>query len=255
MPASSKAENRRPKAVVIDCAVADVRRFCTEHASAAQVKKYARFFTEGYDAYGIDKDTWAAHEGMIFERYHDALGLEGILALGDKLFESGKYEEGSFAIVTARPLIDTFDKAAVEHVGEWLETGVRNWAHTDVICGQLIGPCLLRGVVTPPDIARWTRSPSRWKRRAVPVSLLALLPDKASIAKMLSWIRPLMTDAERVVHQGTGWFLREAWKAEPATVEAFLLEWKDTAPRLIFQYATEKMTPAGKARFRRAKKG
>ena len=31
-----------------------------------------------------------------------------------------------------------------------------------------------------------------------------------------------------------------------------LLEWKDTAARLIYQYATEKMTPAGKARFRSA---
>jgi hypothetical protein len=36
-------------------------------------------------------------------------------------------------------------------------------------------------------------------------------------------------------------------------VEPFLLDWKDTAPRLIFQYATEKMTAADKARFRAAK--
>jgi 3-methyladenine DNA glycosylase AlkD len=253
MPAHSRAESRRPKAVVIDCAIADIRQFCTAHASAAQVKKYARFFTEGYDAYGIDKDTWEAHEGMIFERYHDALGLDGVLTLGDKLFASGKYEEGSFAIVTARPLLDVFDKDAVEHIGHWLEKGVRNWAHCDVICGQLIGPCLQRRVVKPADVARWTASPCRWKRRAVPVSMLALLPDKAPMAKMLSWMRPLMRDAERVVHQGTGWFLREAWKADAATVEAFLLEWKDTAPRLIFQYATEKMTPAGRARFKKAK--
>ena len=36
-------------------------------------------------------------------------------------------------------------------------------------------------------------------------------------------------------------------------MEAFLFEWKDRAARLIFQYATEKMTAAAKARFRRAK--
>jgi hypothetical protein len=29
--------------------------------------------------------------------------------------------------------------------------------------------------------------------------------------------------------------------------------YKDSAPRLIFQYATEKMSPEQKARFRRAK--
>ena len=37
-------------------------------------------------------------------------------------------------------------------------------------------------------------------------------------------------------------------------VEEYLLKYKDTAARLIFQYATEKMTPEGKARFRREKK-
>jgi 3-methyladenine DNA glycosylase AlkD len=63
-----------------------------------------------------------------------------------------------------------------------------------------------------------------------------------------------MLDAERVVQQGVGWFLREAWKKEPAPVEALLAEFKDTAPRLIFQYATEKMTPAQRTRFRAQKK-
>ena len=70
---------------------------------------------------------------------------------------------------------------------------------------------------------------------------------------LLRFIRSMMQDAERVVHQGLGWFLPEAWKVRPEAVEPFLLEWKDTAPRLIFQYATEKMSPRQKARFRRAK--
>jgi 3-methyladenine DNA glycosylase AlkD len=62
-----------------------------------------------------------------------------------------------------------------------------------------------------------------------------------------------MLDPDRVVHLGVGWFLREAWKVNPEPVEAFLLEWKDRAPRLIYQYATEKMTAAQKARFKKGK--
>jgi 3-methyladenine DNA glycosylase AlkD len=50
-----------------------------------------------------------------------------------------------------------------------------------------------------------------------------------------------------------GWFLREAWKVNAAEVEAFLLKYKDSAPRLIIQYACEKMTPENKQRFKRAK--
>jgi len=64
----------------------------------------------------------------------------------------------------------------------------------------------------------------------------------------------MMMQPEKVVHQGLGWFLREAWKVYPQPVEAFLLQWKETSPRLIFQYATEKMTPEEKARFKRTKK-
>jgi len=58
-------------------------------------------------------------------------------------------------------------------------------------------------------------------------------------------------DAEKVVQQGTGWFLRELWKQSPALVEAFLHRHKEDAPRLIVQYATEKMTAAQKQRFKR----
>ena len=41
------------------------------------------------------------------------------------------------------------------------------------------------------------------------------------------------------------------WKRRPKPVEAFLLRHKETAPRVIVQYATEKMDRAGKERFRR----
>jgi len=34
-----------------------------------------------------------------------------------------------------------------------------------------------------------------------------------------------------------------------------LLKWKNDAARVIFQYATEKMTPEQKKRFRKDKKG
>jgi 3-methyladenine DNA glycosylase AlkD len=56
------------------------------------------------------------------------------------------------------------------------------------------------------------------------------------------------------VHQGIGWYLREAWKLTPEPTEAFLLKWKETAARLIFQYACEKMTKEKKELFRRSKK-
>jgi len=233
-------------------AVAEVRAFCQANADPAVVKKYAKYFKEGYDGYGISKEVWEANRTRFYDKYRSELDLAGFLALGNRLFESGKYEEGSAAILSIRPFLDTFTPEAFQGVGQWLESGVRNWAHTDVICGELLSPCLKSGGITMAELDRWRQSDSKWKRRAVPVALLGLI-TRVETAKLLDFIRPLMMDTERVVHQGLGWFLREAWKKDPAPVEAFLLDWKDTAARLIFQYATEKMTPDQKNRFRKAK--
>jgi 3-methyladenine DNA glycosylase AlkD len=47
---------------------------------------------------------------------------------------------------------------------------------------------------------------------------------------LFSFIEPLMLDEQRVVQQGLGWFLREAWKLKRKETEAFLLKWKDESP-------------------------
>ena len=241
-----------PKTKILAKAVADVRAFCKEHADAAQAARYARFFTEGYDPYGITKEIWEANDRRFYEQYRERFGLSDFLDLGDVLFESGKYEEGSFAVTTLRPLRDQLTPEAFQRIGGWLENGVRNWAHSDIICSELLGPCLKRGVAGISDMSSWRGSKAKWKRRAVPVAMLALLDGRVKTESLLEFVRPLMQDGERVVHQGVGWFLREAWKKNPVPVEDFLMEWKDTAPRLIFQYATEKMSASGKARFRKA---
>jgi len=241
------------KSKILSAAAAEIRAFCSANADAAQAARYARFFKEGYDPYGISKEIWEANRLRFYDLYRDRFGLSDFLDLGDVLFESGKYEEASFAVTTLLPLLDQLTPEAFQRIGGWLERGVRNWAHSDIICGELLGPCLKRGVAGLSDMAAWRDSGSKWKRRAVPVAMLALLDDSVKTETLLKFVRPLMPDKDRVVHQGVGWFLREAWKRNAAPVEAFLTEWKDTAPRLIFQYATEKMSAAKKAQFRRIK--
>ncbi len=231
----------------------EIREFCARNASEAQRKKYAKFFTEGYDAYGVSKDIWEANRTRFYHAYKDRLGLTDFLDLGDLLFESGKYEEGSAAIVSVAEMLAEFTPDAFQRVGRWLERGVRNWAHSDVICGMILSPCLNKQVVGLSDLSSWRASASKWKRRAVPVTMLSLLGGKQRTVPLLKFIEPMMLDRERVVHQGLGWFLREAWKKDSIPVERFLRKWKEKAPRLIYQYATEKMSPEQKQRFRKAK--
>jgi 3-methyladenine DNA glycosylase AlkD len=232
---------------------AEIHAFCEAHADARQVARYARYFREGYDAYGVHQDVWEAQKDAWVAAHMKALGLEGVLDLGDRLVSTGKYEEGSFAIYFVLPFRDEFNPPTFDRLGAWLDNGLRNWAHTDILSGAVLGRFLEDRVVPISRMAGWRTATSKWKRRAVPVTLLALLDRPARVPALLRFVRPMMRDNERVVQQGLGWFLREAWKVRPDLVEPFLLEWKDTAPRLIFQYATEKMTPRSKARFRRTR--
>ena len=233
----------------------EIRAYCAAHADPKQATRYARYFKEGYDAWGLlDKNHpfFNAQQNEWLEHYR-GLGLRGFLKLGDLLFASGKYEEGAIAIRFVATFFDQIDAKAVARLGRWFHAGIGNWAHTDVLCGTLLAPLLQNGRIGLDVLAPWRESKLRFQRRAVPVAMLGLLKAKPDVRPLLAFLRPLMLDGERVVQQGLGWFLREAWKQQPKPVEAFLLEWKDQAPRLIFQYATEKMPAAARARFRRKK--
>jgi len=241
----------------VEALASEIRKYCASHADRKQARRWERYFTEGYDAWGLlDKNDplWHQKQTEWLEGYRD-IGLRGFLKLGEILFRSGKYEEGALAIRFAVTFRDQFDQKAVERLGKWFEAGIRNWAHTDVLCGEIIAPLLESGRVELETLAPWRESELKFQRRAVPVAMLRLLKVKPDAGPLLEFLRPMMTDPERVVGQGLGWFLRETWKKHPRPVEAFLLEWKDQAARVIFQYATEKMAPEARARFRRAKPG
>ena len=173
--------------------------------------------------------------------------------LCQRLVGTGKYEEASFAIVLTARIEEFHTPETFHHIARWFEVGIRNWAHTDVLCGLVLGPFLKKSVVALEAFLPWRESQWKYQRRAVPVATIEILDSQPGAARLLAFVEPLMMDGEKVVRQGMGWFLRELWKREPKPVEAFLLKYKDTAPRLIFQYATEKMTPAAKARFRRSR--
>jgi 3-methyladenine DNA glycosylase AlkD len=180
--------------------------------------------------------------------------MEGFLQLGDILVKTGKYEEASFAIWFVDCFKKEFTPATLERIGLWLDNGVCNWAHADVLSYKIFSELVSRKIVPYTAFAAWRTAESKWKRRVAPVSLIKSLPQYENIQDVLEFLTPMMMQPEKVVHQGLGWFLREAWKVYPLPVEEFLFSWKEKSPRLIFQYATEKMSPEQKDRFRRSKK-
>ena len=164
---------------------------------------------------------------------------EGICRGGELLFSSGKYEEGALAVQFIKEYRDELDHAAVAGIGLWFAAGLRNWAHTDVLCGEILSPLLTDGAHRDRDY------------RAVagfgtPVSAAGSSGDDAGAdpkgRRCAAAVEVCGTAGPGASGAPGARMVCEAWKKQPAPVEAFLLKWKDGAARLIFQYATEKMT-------------
>ena len=156
--------------------VAEIRAYCAAHEDPQQAAKYARYFREGYDAWGImgkEDPLWNAKKEEWLERYRKT-GLRGTLKLGELLFAGGKYEEGAIAVQFAARLRDQFDGKLFAGLGAWFAAGIGNWAHTDVLCGEVIAPLVEEGRIGLPDLAPWRASRFPYQRRAVPVALLGL---------------------------------------------------------------------------------
>ncbi len=231
----------------------EIRRFCEKNANPEIERKYSRYFTEGYDAYGLDPKTFESQRDKWLKQWEQDFTLDDYVLLGDKLIATGKYEEASFAIGFIYSLTDKFAAETFDKLGDWLEKGIVNWAHTDVLSGKALSYFITEKIVDIESLKKWNDSKSKWKRRSVPVILIDVLKMDVSLEKLFHTIEPLMLDGEQFVQKGLGWFLREAWKIDHEKTENFLLQWKDTCGRTIIQYATEKMDKENRSRFRRAK--
>ncbi|MFC2101975.1 DNA alkylation repair protein [Bacteroidota bacterium] len=229
----------------------DIRHFCEDHADPAIVQKYARYFKEGYDGYGVASGEFMAKVKELLSS--GTLTMEMVIEASFELVKSEKYELPSFAMQLLKGFSKEFTKETFRVIEQWFPIGIRNWAHTDGLCSELLSPMIQKQIVTMKDFSKWRKSDYRFQRRAVPVALIKSVKKSPNVRPYLEFLDPMMMDTERVVHQGLGWFLREAWKVHPEPVENFLLKWKNDAARLIFQYATEKMSKEYRLRFRREK--
>ncbi len=227
----------------------EIASFCEANRNPELVEKYSRYFKEGYDAYGLQKGLLEEKIQQVIDR--EQMKLSEYFPLCELLIPESKYELPSAAIWFYIKLKQQYTRESFLAIESWFETGITNWAHCDAVCMELIKLHLRKKIITMEDLAHWRFSPRPFKRRASLVSMIYAMKDGYPAELVLAFTDPLMQDIVRVVHQGAGWLLRETWKKHPALTEAFLFRWKNAAPRLIIQYATEKMSKEEKLRFRK----
>jgi len=230
----------------------DLQNYCQTNANPELVKKYSRYFKEGiYDAWGLSQALMDAKKAEL--KKSGEITVDLVFETAPLLMKSGKYEETSFALILITIVKDNLVKSDFKRLESWFETGIVNWAHADYFGMFFLPELIKQGLVDEDDFSGWITSPYKFQRRCVPVTFIKLLKTGIAFKELFTFLEPLMSDPEREVHQGMGWFLREAWKIKPEETEAFLVKWKNTAPQLILQYACEKMKPEEKLKFRKVK--
>lgn len=231
--------------------IEDIRRFCTENQNTENALKTKRYFKEAPDCYGLTQPQMNEKAKQMVRQ--KTITLQTVSEAIPELFKSKKYEEVTIGLLLVNGFEKQYSKELFGEIGTWFSYSIYNWAHADTL-GMFILPKFFKHkIIEAKDFKSWLKSKYKFQRRCVPVTLIKTLKTRDNFLSLFKFLEPLMMDPQREVHQGMGWFLRECWKIRPIETEEFLLKWKDMAPRLIIQYATEKMGKEEKERYRRGK--
>ncbi len=232
----------------------EIIEFCLNNSDESVIKKYSKYFKEGYDGYGIDSKLLKSQKTKWLDSWENEMTIADYLNFGDLLISTGKFEEADYAILFIASKKDEFTTKTFDRIGKWLDNGIKNWGNTDVLCMLVLCEFVFNEIIQPKDFISWITSESKWKRRAVPVTFVETIKKGHKPEPILSVIEKLMEDDEEDVQKGLGTLLREIWKKQPEVAEKFLLKWKEKCGRKIIQYATEKMDKETKAKFKKTKK-
>jgi len=137
---------------------------------------------------------------------------------------------------------------------------IYDWNSCDWFCVRVLGPLAeQQGEACARAIAGWQEADNLWQRRAAGVAFVNLAArgeeNFAGFTGMLLDVcAATVAHRERFAQTGTGWVLRELWRAAPEQVVRFIETHLGQFTSEGLRYATEKMPPHLKTRLRRLHK-
>jgi 3-methyladenine DNA glycosylase AlkD len=187
---------------------AAIRAALIEHAEPHKLPLMQRFFREPIDAYC----TYTAHVRRIARQHAPwfqsaTAGEREALTAG--LWASGKFEEGAVAIHLYARIVRQCGVREWRLFESWLRRHVRNWAHCDTLCADVLGPLLIRHPDWIRRLAAWHRSKQTYKRRAALVAPLKGLRKGLFRDELSGWVSRLEKDPQDIVRKARKWAVVE----------------------------------------------
>ena len=213
----------------------------------------SRYF-RGADDLGFYNVGTTAMRGLarsIVERHPDWT-LGDAMAFAGMLIMDRHLEAKSIGIEAVARFHRGFTPPLLTQWKRWLaQNHSANWATTDAICGQLVGPLLVRHPAAAARLRPWARHRNLWVRRASIVGLIALARRGLALDQLYGAARILHPDRADLIHKAVGWALREAGKTDPPRLERYLLANGPRIPRTTLRYAIERFPPSTRRRLMR----
>jgi 3-methyladenine DNA glycosylase AlkD len=204
----------------------------------------SRYFRGGDDLgfYNVGTTPMRALARAIHAAHRDDWSIDEAMALADALIVDRHLEVKSVGIEVVARYRRDFTPRLLPRWKRWLaEHHSANWATTDAICGQLIGPLLVAHPALAARMPGWARDRRNlWVRRAAIVGLIPLARKGEALDVLYDVAARLHPDTEDLIHKAVGWALREAGKADPTRLERYLRDHGPSIPRTTVRYAIER---------------
>jgi 3-methyladenine DNA glycosylase AlkD len=211
--------------------------------TARQAKYY---FKPGEEVwfFGVDTPTQRRIAGGLYQRVREVWTIADATQFCDLLIKRREMELKNAGILLLARYRKSFDKSLLRNIESWLANDhCANWAATDALCGEVLGPLIRQHPSLASKLKAWTGKRNLWLRRASAVGIIHSARRGERLDDAYAIAESLFKYPEDLIHKATGWMLREAGKPDPTRLESFLLEHGPRIPRMTLRYAIERFPP------------
>jgi 3-methyladenine DNA glycosylase AlkD len=215
---------------------------------ARQTKAYFKADEEVW-FFGVDTPTQRRIASGLFQRVRGGWEIAEAIAFCDLLIKRREMELKNTGIFLLARYQKSFGQSLLRNVESWLaDDRCANWALTDALCGEVLGPLIRQFPALTAKLKTWTGRRNLWLRRAAAVGMIHSARRGEQLDDAYAIAESLFKYPEDLIHKATGWMLREAGKPDPARLESFLLEHGPRIPRTTLRYAIERFPPEKRKR-------
>ncbi len=228
--------------------VTRLKRSLREMADPEARRSQKKFFREPVRSLGVRVPEIRRLAGAAAKGYRKAkLQFAEILDIADGLWAGGILDERVLAIVIVSKFARQLERSHWTQLDGWVDT-LSNWGETDGLCCEILAPLLAKDSSLVKNLRSWTKSSSRWRRRAAAVALVKAARAGELHDAAFDICDRMAEDRDDMVEKAVGWLLKEISRTAPKAVVAYLLDNIERLSRTTVRYACEKLPKARRNR-------